>query len=443
MKATRWIVLLTAAFAAAPAGLAAQSAGPLVLRGRVVDGTGAAALEAGEVTVVAGRIDCVGAMGICAVPSGAQVIDAGSGTILPGLIDAHTHVFDTGMLAMFLPAGVTAIRDLHNALPTLARLEAVEMPRPRIVKAGPLIDGRRTWPGALLATTPEEGIAAVDSVTAAGVDVVKLYNGLDSATFAATAARTREKGFPITADLFGSRVDALAALEHGVRGFEHGGGFLTAYSRLGGDRTAMAIDTVLLDRIVAAILEHDAYLVPTLIVQRQYALDETPSLEGVPMADRVQPFLRVFWTRRDSVPPEFRERFRANMRFVSALANRLVQRGGRVGAGSDLPNPYVVPGGALHQELELLVEAGLTPLQAIRAATAEAAKILGFDDVGRIAAGQAADLIIVDGDPTRDIRATRAVRTVVLRGQVYTQQELLQRAPPVQPAPGRVDEPSR
>lgn len=406
---------------------------PLVLQGRIIDGRGGSPIERGVVVITGERIECAGAKGACALPDGATVLDAEAGTILPGLIDLHTHVSSPAMLAMFLPAGVTAIRDLHNTFENLARLEAAPAPRPHVFKAGPLIDGRARWPGSIVVESAEAATAAVDSVVRRGTHVVKLYNGLTPDAFRAAAEAAVARGMPITADLLSSTVDALQAMAWGVRGFEHAAGFRLAYLRMGGDTMTAIPDAAILDSLVSAIIAHGAYVVPTLIVQHQFASETEPSLAGVPLADRIDPMTRAFWAGRQATPAEARRRFGEHERFSAALVARLVARGGRVGAGSDLPNPYVTPGGALHQELALLVEAGLSPLQAIRAATAEAAGILGRDDLGVIEAGRRADLVIVAGNPATDIGDTRGIRVVVRDGVAYTLDRLLELAPPVQP----------
>jgi imidazolonepropionase-like amidohydrolase len=403
--------------------------------GRVIDGTGSRPLEVGVVLIEGDRIRCVGMRHECPIPARARVLDAGEGTILPGLIDLHVHVWDRDMLRMFLPVGVTAVRDLHNTFENLAVLEGAPTPGPRLFKAGPLIDGRALWPGTAVAATAEAARATVDSIAGRGVDVIKLYHGLSPDVLAAASGEARRLGVPVTADLFGSEVDALEAMSAGVRGFEHAGGFLQAYRRLGGDPAAEVLDDALLDRLVEALLEHDAYVVPTLIVQRQYGLERTPSVEGVPLADRVPESVRSFWERRETVPVSLRREFALNERFTSALVRRLHERGGRIGAGSDLPNPYVTPGGALHQELELLVEAGLPPTAAIRAATGAAAEILGRSDLGVLQAGRLADVVVVEGNPEADIRDTRRVRWVIQGGQLHDRDALLALAPPTRQPP--------
>jgi imidazolonepropionase-like amidohydrolase len=437
MTMTRTILLgvLALAGCAAPVERTDVPGAPAtVLRGRLIDGTGAAPIADGVVVIRGERIACAGAASACRIPAGARVIDAAGGTILPGLIDLHAHVWDPGMLAMFLPAGVSTVRDLHNTFENLATLDSVTGPVPRLLRAGPLIDGRQTWPGALVAGDVPAAVRAVDSVAARGVDFIKLYNGLSAEQIVAAAAEARRLGKPVTADLLGSRVDALTALEAGVQGFEHAGGFAHAYRKLGGDPEAFPLDSVKMDSLARAVVRHRAYIVPTLIVAHQYASERRPSLAGVPLADRVPEHVHAFWTRGDAAPASFKHVFDLHEQFAAHLTRRVAALGGRVGAGSDLPNPYVTPGGALHQELELLVGAGLTPLQALRAATGAAADILGRDDLGVLAAGRIADVIVVAGDPSADIRATRDVRTVIHGGAVMEMEALLAAAPPVRTA---------
>jgi imidazolonepropionase-like amidohydrolase len=432
MKRAILLTVLAMAGCAAPVERTDVPGAPAtVLRGRLIDGTGAAPVEDGVVVIQGERIACAGSAAQCRVPVGARTIDAAGGTILPGLIDLHAHVWDPGMLSMFLPAGVTTVRDLHNTFENLAILDTVTAPRPRLLRAGPLIDGRQSWPGAMVAGDVPAAVRAVDTVAARGVDFVKLYNGLSAEQIAAAAGEARRLGKPVTADLLGSHVDALTAMEAGVQGFEHAGGFAQAYRGMGGDPELFPLDSAMVDSLARAVVRHRAYIVPTLIVAHQYAQERRPSLAGVPLADRVPDHVHAFWTRGDAAPASFKHVFDVHEQFAAHLTRRVAALGGRVGAGSDLPNPYVTPGGALHQELELLVGAGLTPLQALRAATGGAADILGREDIGVLAEGRRADVIVVGGNPARDIRATRDVRTVIQDGRVLEMQALLAAAPPV------------
>lgn len=403
----------------------------LVLTGRLVDGTGAPAVEDGIVVVEGDRIRCAGTRAECPAPAGARVIDAEGGTILPGLVDLHVHA-RPHYLSLFLPAGVTSVRDLNNDFEMIDTLRAAG-PRPRIFASGPLLDGEgsviaRMGGRVLPAATPEEARASVDTLVARGASVVKLYEKIPPAAFAAAAGRAREVGIPTATDLgiqltrglTDAEVDALQALEAGVSSIEHSSGFALAYRRLGGDPARLPLDPALVDSLARALVRSGATLVPTLVTAWSFASDSLPDVRDLPSAALLPEGMTEWWAgMHGGTTPEQRARARADLELSRALVRRVVEMGGRVGAGSDVPaGPMVVPGGSLHRELELLVEAGLTPLQAIRAATGEAGALLGRPELGTLTAGSLADVLVVGGDPARDVRATRDVRWVVLGGEV-------------------------
>lgn len=430
------------------AGCAAAGPDPeglLVLRGRIIDGTGAPPIEDGVVIVEGDRIHCAGSRKTCKVPRGAEVVDAGEGTILPGLIDLHTHA-RPHYLWMFLAAGVTTARDMNNDFDVLESMGRDGPDRVRLLWSGPLVDGpnsviKRMGGRIMEATSPEAARAAVDTLAAGGVAVVKLYEQIPTAAFLAAAERAAEVGLPTAADLGtqitrglnGAEVDALQALEAGVGSIEHLSGFALAYQRLGGDPAREPLDPALIDTLARAVVRHDAAVVPTLIVDAGFAAESLDFAEEIPLADKLPEGMAEWWAgMHASLGPATREKAAADFRLSIALLRRIHELGGRIGAGSDTPaGPFDVPGGGLHYELQLLVDqAGLSPLEAIRAATGEAARILERDDLGVIAAGKMADLIIVDGNPAEEIRATRNPRWVVKAGNLLSPEELLAKGAP-------------
>jgi imidazolonepropionase-like amidohydrolase len=403
-----------------------------VLRGRVVDGTGAPALEDGVVVVDGDRIACVGAAGACAIPKGARQFDAEGGTILPGLIDLHAHVRQH-YLWMFLAAGVTSVRDMNNDFDIVDAIGHDGPDRARIFWSGPLLDGERSviaQAGARIsdASSPEAARASVDTLAARGMAVVKLYEQIPLDAYRAAVARARELGLPtatdlgiqITRGLSGAEVDALQAIEAGVTSIEHMSGFALAYQRLGGDPVADPLDPALVDSLARAVVRGNVAVVPTLVTLAAFAAESLDFVDRIPLHDRLPEGLGEWWTQlHGSISPAARERARADVRLATALVRRVHELGGLIGAGSDTPaGPFDIPGGGLHREMELLVGAGLSPMDAIRAATGNAARILGRDDLGVIAPGKIADLVVVDGDPTRDIRDTRRIRWVFKAGRL-------------------------
>ncbi len=418
-----------------PHAASAEASDVLVLTGRVIDGTGAEPIADGIVVVDGESVRCAGPRAACDVPRGARVIDVESGTILPGLIDLHAHV-RPHYLSFFLAAGVTSVRDASNNFEMLEGMGRDGPGRARLFWSGPAIDGEGSVLGqtALRVRSADDGRAAVDSLVARGVDVIKLYQQISTEAFHAATRRAREHGLPVATDLglqvgrglTVSEVDALEAIEAGVTSIEHASGFALAFRRLGGDPARDPLDAALVDSLARALVAYDVVLVPTLGLTHSFASETPPSIEGVPLASETPPDMIEWWrTMHASLSREARVRAAADYRLAAALVRRVAELGGRIGAGTDTPaGPLVLPGGGLHRELELLVEAGLSPLQAIHAATGEAARTLGRPERGVIAAQKVADLLVVDGDPSVDIHATRRIRHVIKAGRVLSPDSL-------------------
>jgi cytosine/adenosine deaminase-related metal-dependent hydrolase len=440
----------------------------LVLQGRLWDGTGRPALEQAVLVLREGRVAAVGRAGRVAVPAGARVLTFPAGhTILPGLIDLHQHLRPQ-YAAWLLPAGVTTVRDANNTLQTLAEVQSIRPYAPRVLYSGPLLDGSTSFFYQLLqssgmsaqeikstlrpatagpvnqnmmleATTPEQARAAVDSLASHGVAVIKLYEQLTWPVYQAAAARARERGLPVMTDLGmlvtrgmrGAQVDARQALQAGVASIEHGSGYALAYQRLGGDPTREPFDDKLLDRLARETVRARTALVPTLSVFYGGAQpDSARVLTGLPGAGYVPPGMQAFFAMQQrGMKGEAHQLSVTDLHLAQALLRRVQQRGGLIGAGTDAPaGSYNLPGGGLHRELALLVEAGLTPAQALYAATGGAARILRQPQLGTLQPGQVADVVVVAGKPDQHIRASRAVRYVIQAGHLLPLAQLQQQA---------------
>jgi len=410
----------------------------LVLYGRVIDGTGAPAVEDGIVVVTGDRITCVGPRARCDVPPGGTVIQVVDGTILPGLIDLHTHA-RPHYLAWFLEAGITTVRDANNSLDMVERIRTHDGFRPRLVPSGPLLDGERAVIADLRGPfdgpmsdlfgvkvlTVEEGRAAVDTMVARGAEVIKLYEQLVPQVYLAVVARARELGVRTMTDLgmastrglSGAEVDALQAIEAGVGSIEHASGYALAYQRLGGDPAVIPFDPDLIDVMARATVEAGVAVVPTLSVFYAYS-DAVTDIGGLPAAAEIPQEMLDFFEQGAARRTEAsRLRSLQGFAMASAVSRRVRELGGLVGAGSDTPaGVFNIPGGSLHRELELMVREGATPLQALHSATGVAAQILGRADIGTLETGRLADLVIVEGKPDHDILATRNVRGVIQGG---------------------------
>ncbi len=397
-------------------------------------------LGPGTVVVRDGKIAAAGKD--VAVPEGAEVIDGAGGTLLPGLIDAHTHVF-ADALSRALVFGVTTELDMFTS-PELGRMMREQEAslggapqRADLFSAGLAATapgGHTTQFGIPVPTLtrPEEADAWVAARVAEGSDYIKVISedgsahgralpSLDAATIAAVIAAAHRHG-KLAVVHVSTAARARQALEAGADGLAH----------LFSDRAP--------DPGFAALAAaRGAFVVPTLTVVHSTSgvaggapLAEDARLARYLRADEVENLRRAFPSRTVGGPQVALDTVRA-----------LVAAGVPVLAGSDAPNRGTAHGAALHRELELLVQAGLTPAQALTAATAAPARAFRLADRGRIAPGLRADLVLVEGDPTADVTATRAIVRVWKGGVPVERQPILdapaaravaETAPPARPA---------
>lgn len=386
---------------------------------RVFDGE--RVLSNATVVVRDGRI--VTAAPDATIPAGLEVIDGRGRTLLPGLIDAHVHTYEHA-LAETINFGVTTVLDMFSDPGTLRELRPTrESLAPRahadLYSAGWLATapgGHGTQFGLPVPTltSPAEAPAWVDARIADGSDFVKIvyeprdarglgppFPSLDRATMSALVAAAHARGRLAVVHV--SRLEpARAAIEAGADGLVH----------VHSDRVA---DPAFAD----LVRERGAFVTPTLAVIAGFdprrSAGEPRENERLAADPAIRPYLTP--AQRRGLESGFEQRL-VVFRLEAALASvrALHAAGVEILAGSDAPNPGTAHGASLHHELELLVRAGLTPVEALRAATSGPARRFGLADRGRIAPGMRADLVLVAGDPTVDVRATRAIERIWKNG---------------------------
>ena len=338
-------------------------------------------------------------------------------TLLPGLIDCHTHLSDW-MLPAFLAAGVTTVRDTGNDLAWIlrrrARTGADPMAGPDILCCGPLLDGDSAfWPHI---GRPHADAAAirrsVDEMAERGANAVKLYVHLTTEQIGAAATQADHRGLPLLAHL-GPSVDLATAVSAGVREVQHLTGCV---HHVEGWRTNV-------DEVAASAVSLAAAGVaqcPTLVVwDRLCRLNDTAFRHD--RRDRwVHPEIAAVWQRFPHRTGEVADRLdrQRSVNTMKRVLGALAGAGCTVIAGSDAPFPLLGPGFSLHDELSLLVDAGLEPAAALSSATSVAADHLGLADLGRIRAGSIADMVAVGGHPLEDICVLSDVRLVLRRGRI-------------------------
>lgn len=383
---------------------------------RVFDGERAA--EHRSVLVEHGIITRVGGADLAA-PGGARVIDGRGRTLLPGLIDSHVHLSEAleGDLRQALALGVTTVFDMWNGGPRFERIKAIRSSDPADMASVRTAGLGATAPGGHPSqmggppfptiSKPEEATAFVDARIAEGSDYLKIiYDDLsglgmsvptfDPATVTALikAAHARNK-LAVVHVMSGER--ARDAIESGADGLVH---FFTGAKAPEG--------------FVDLALRRGAFVIPTLGVTHGMLCGQ-PSGESIARDSLLRPFIQPPLRERlaMNIPPRNAPKSCAD---TDATVRELVRRGVPVLAGTDSPVPGQTYGASIHGEIELMVGAGLTPSQALTAATSAPARAFKLTDRGRIQPGLRADLVLVDGDPTAHIRATRRIVEVWKRG---------------------------
>jgi imidazolonepropionase-like amidohydrolase len=421
MRSCLVVVICAATVTSALASRSAQTR-PLVLdKVRIVDGTGAPPVENGRIVVQGDRLAAVGPAAAVAAPADAERLDVGGRTVLPGLIDLHFHIENDPKLALRqLSHGVTAFRDPGQWEEKFEGLRALiaseQLSAPRIFTAGPHIDGENpAYPDdAVVARDPEEARRLAERSIEHGATAIKIYFRLPFSSAKAVIAVCQARGIPCTAHL--ELLDARELFEAGLHGVEH--------------VTSLGLSVV--PRIEAETYRQAVLKNNDARRDGRYKLFAGADLEG-PQAQALYAVLRarrpwldatlaVFERRADRPSPgtaaDMAPVMAAGFAKMKQLTRRAAVEGARVVMGGHSTVPFAARGEAPWRELELMVESGFSPLEAITAATSTAAAFLyRTDQIGALRPGLQADLVILRGDPLRDISAIRTVERVMAGGK--------------------------
>jgi len=442
--------LSIAAGAVLVAGAAALLAQPPItptialVHARVIDGTGAPPHDDWTVLMRGDRIAAAGSK--VEVPAGATVIDVAGKSVLPGLIDMHGHMyvatakgianaFDS-YPALYLAGGVTSVRSPGDFDPEgMYRLKGAirrgAVDGPRIFMGGYYIDNYPSQIGWFEPVRSPADVTARISQWKDRIDVVKFYTRTTEPEMEAGIAAAKAARLPTTAHL--GSITATRAIDMGIEGLEHG---IYAMPELGAPKLWPAkvdgcplgdldLDGHLVTDLIGKIVKERVAIDPTFVIVtlglpdiqpltpdwREYFVDERAAAAAARMVESAGA------SYKDPAELTCAQRTRRNaMQFVA----KVQARGGVVLAGTDPVATYVLPGWGMHRELKHLTEAGLTPLQAIRAATDNAARVLRRDkDLGSIAAGKLADMVVVSGDPSTRIEDVGKVEMVFKAGRQF------------------------
>lgn len=433
-----------------------QVAAPVVALAhvQVIDGTGAAPRQDQTVLMRDGRIAAVGAAAEVAIPAGAKVLDLRGDTVIPGLVGMHDHLFyPAGRRAalyheqgysfprLYLACGVTSLRttgsiEPYSDLQLKRMIDAGRLPGPKLHVTGPYLEGAGAYTVQMHELTgPEDATRLVDYWADTGATSFKAYMHITRAELAAAVAAAHRRGLKITGHLCSIGFREAAAL--GIDDLEHGlmvdtefdpgkrPDFCPSQAETASTLAGISVSGSEVQETIRALIAHHVAVTSTLPVFETFAPNRPP-LEPRVLAALLPQAREDYLTRRamiaesDSLWPGL---LKKEMEFERDFA----RAGGLLLAGED-PTGY---GGDLagfgdQREVELLVEAGFTPAEAIHIASENGATFLGEDGrIGTVAAGKDADLVVIAGNPAANIADIEKVTLVFKDGVGYDSQRLL------------------
>ncbi|MBV8495868.1 MAG: amidohydrolase family protein [Gammaproteobacteria bacterium] len=440
----RLAIAATALGAAAPAAAAATLA---ITHVDVIDATGTPPQPDMTVLVKNQRISALGRSGALQVPADATVVEGRGKFLIPGLWDMHVHtVFgdwlprdERVVLPLFVANGVTGVRDMGGDLDVLkiwrASIAAGRLLGPRMYIGGPMLDGPvPRFPSSAPVANAADGRRVVDDLKARGVDFIKIQSLIPRDGYFAAAEEAKKVGLTFV----GHVPDAIRAAEAsnaGQKSIEHFTGIFEACSTIedklvtgtprGPGPNVKTYDPARARTIIALMARNRTWQVPTLVWEHgQWLVDDIdlshdPLTKYAPAAWREHTwpmFVKDILATMDTDPLPVRKRF-FQMELEMTLA--MFRAGVPFMAGTDTAaGVHVFPGFSLHQELAFFVQAGLTPMQALQTATRNPAEFMGrLEDLGTVAKGKLADLVLLDANPLDDIANTRRIQAVVLAGR--------------------------
>jgi len=420
-----------------PAALPAQQTVAFI-HVTVIDGTDPSPRLDQTVIIRGNRIALVGPTGITPAPAGARVIDGRGKFLVPGLWDMHVHTAMPGgraVLALYVVNGVTGVRDMAGDWAQVnewrREIAGGRLLGPRIVAAGPYIEGGDVPITHLLARTPGEAVVAVDSLVRLGVDFVKLHSQFRREVYLAAASAARARGLLVAGHVPRS-ITPQEASDSGVSSIEHmlqipapctPAESLALAPRFPVQGVLGRCTSQDLSPLFSHLVRNGTRVVPTLVAQYEVALWPKRDLPGDSVAaylpDSLRRYVAEIFPMLDSIPLDADVVGRALFDKRVALVGAMHRAGVVMLPGTDAPLRNSPPGFGLHGELALFAQAGLSPFEVLRAATLEPARYLGMlDSLGTVESGKLADLVLLDADPLVDVAHLRRVNAVTTNGRV-------------------------
>jgi imidazolonepropionase-like amidohydrolase len=405
----RFLAILVGALRVSAAGIAIQDV-------TVIDVASGTARPHMTVVIDEGKIARVGAASSMPLPANTRVIPGKDKFLIPGLWDMHVHLYYKQYLPLFIAFGITGVQDMGSDFSKVKawrdEIEKGSATGPRIITSGPPVDGGASEDPKLpllVARTADQGRQAFDQLYKMEVDFIKVLSRLPRDAYFALAEQARHWDLRLEGHI-PTAVTAQEAVEARQKSLEHMFGITKSVAN---EEEAVKF----FERCTLT----GTRVSPTLVLWLRMSHMDDPKLMGNPQLASIPAAIRNTWPDVSDDPVSFKIQVWRIYRLV-ALAKRAKTE---ILAGTDTGDPYVMPGAALADELEQLAEAGLTPREALEAATLAPARFFETEkEMGSIEKGKLADMVLLDANPLDDIRNVRKVQGVVTHGRYYSRMDL-------------------
>lgn len=464
------VLLLVAVF------LPTQQLRPAVLALKhvtVIDMTGAAPKPDRTVVITGNRITTIGRTGEVPIPRDAQLIDATGRFLIPGLWDMHVHALRKERVDNFLPLfvanGITGVRDIGTTADGFAALGQLRQEiasgtriGPRIIAAGRILDGAKPAvpENSIPFANPTEAREAVRFLKQAGANFIKVYDGVPRDSYFAIVAEAKKLNIPFVGHV-PNEITSIEASDAGQKSIEHLGTILRDCSMLEPEIVEERVNAIIrsndkpngpslipvriaartkiqlatysrpkCEQLFARFVKNGTWHVPTLMIKQISAFVDPANLKNDPRMKYISPDSLERWKPENNrflkyLTPEIIETRKQLYRKEVELVGAMHRAGVKFMAGTDVPGLYMYPGFSLHDELELLVQAGFTSMEALKTVTYNPAAFLGeLNSHGTVQSGKVANLVLLDSNPLENIANTKRIAAVVLNGHYLSREKL-------------------
>jgi imidazolonepropionase-like amidohydrolase len=438
----------------------------------IIDVTGGPTQHDMTLVINGNHITALGETALISAPTGALVVDAAGKFVIPGLWDMHVHTLQTWTVAdstvdlpdtffpLFVANGVTGVRDMNGSMDVLRRvrerMQEGSMRGPRVVTAGLIVDGADWSFGSIAVASREDGRDAVHQLAEAGAEFVKVGGLTPREAYFGVVEAAKELNLPLSGHV-PLQITAAEASAAGQKSIEHLDGILLGCSSneqdLRSDTEAAFIaaqgefsllwlarvraeagalespDAERCSTLISQLAANRTWQVPTLVLKRATAFLDEPEVFQDPRIAFIPNYLLDTWGPDNALTGMYTVEDFENEKRVFArhleLVGEMHRSGVQLMAGTDTVDPYIFPGSSIHDELELFVQAGLSPMEALQTATWNPARYLEMtDSLGSVSVGKIANLVFLDKDPLENIRNTRRIWAVVLDGEVLDRESI-------------------